>query len=273
MLSIYTYNIFISNQPLDSFYTYNIKSNYIIYLFNYSQKDSMNKVSKVSLSLGLALATCLTLVNTANAAEITGTKRATVNWSGVLNAESYNIYYKEVSDMGYVHSVRDLSKDSRSYTIEYLKNNGNYIYKLCAVNGSKVEFWCSGDRRLFGKVATVRRVVATTPVVVSTTSQVVVPVGVAVGGGELVTVSKNYRQATVTWMTNPNAQHYYIYYKKASDATWTHSVFGMNADATNYTINYLDFVKYEYKVVALDGAFKPIAESAVYVLRTVPMRW
>lgn len=234
----------------------------------------MNKVSKVSLSLGLALATCLTLANSANAAEITGTKSATINWSGVLNAESYNIYYKEAGDMGYVHSVRDLSKDSRNYTIGYLKNKGNYIYNLCAVNGSKVEFWCSGDRRLSGKVVAAKKLVAKAPVaVVSTTAQVVVPVGAAVGGGEVVTVAKNYRQATVSWMTNPNAQHYYIYYKKASDTTWAYSVFGMNADATNYTINYLDPVKYEYKVVALDGAYKPIAESAVYALRTVPMRW
>jgi hypothetical protein len=243
-----------------------LKLRYIFIIF--LQKNSMNKVTKTSLSLGLAIAACLTFSQSAQAAEITGTRRATINWFGVQNAESYNIYYKEVGEAGYSSAVRDLSKDSRSITINYLKNKGSYVYNLCAVDGNKVEFWCTGARKLVGSVSA--KQLAPSTIAVKTVKPVA-----AVGGSDIAVTQRavtSYHQATVTWMKNQDAQHYYIYYKKVSDATWTHSVFGMNADATNYTINYLDPVKYEYKVVALDGAYKPIAESVVYALKTVSMR-
>ena len=233
----------------------------------------MNKVSKVTLSLGLAVAACFTLTQSAQAAEITGTRRATINWFGVQNAESYNIYYKEVGEAGYSNAVRDLSRDSRSITVNYLKNKGSYVYNLCAVDGNKVEFWCTGARKLVGAVSAKHLAVA--PVTTNNANLVTISpsAGAVVVGNNVTVVNKNYRQATVTWMKNPTAEHYYIYYKKVGDTTWTHSVYGMNADATNYTINYLDNAKYEYVVVALDGNYKPIAESAVYSLKTTPMRY
>ena len=185
-----------------------------------------------------------------NAAEVTGHKSATLRWNGVTGAESYNIYYKEKTDASFVHAVRDLNKDSRQYTIGYLKSKGVYEYKICAVKGDKTEFWCSNTFAL-GKTTLAKTSEAKKEVVNVPSKNVIT----------------GYAKATVKWSENEKAEHYYIYYRKVGEANWTHSVIGLDHNSKQYTINYLDKAAYEYQLVAVDGNYKPIAWSAVMRLK------
>ena len=204
---------------------------------------------KISLSLGLILAAGIFLAVPSYAAEITGTRKATVKWNGIKEAESYNIYYKEAKETSFVHAVRDLSKDSRSLTINYLKNKGSYVYRLCAVDNKKVEFSCTGIRNLVGTT------IANSSVIV--TEKTIVQAPVVTGS----------RQATVSWEGNEKAEHFYILYRKSNESVWTHSVFNLDHNSRSFTIKYLDNVDYEYQIVALDGDYKPIGYSQIFRIK------
>jgi fibronectin type 3 domain-containing protein len=220
------------------------------------------RINKLFGSLLLGVVFFGLTTTAAEAAEITGYRSATVRWSGVVDAESYNIYYKEKYEASYSHSVRDLAKDSREYTIGYLKNQGTYVYKLCAVKGDKTESWCS-QTMVLGKGTVVAAAHVAAPTVTTAAAATVVEPKVVTG----------HDQSTVVWAFNDKAEHFYIFYRKLGEANWTHSVFGLNYGSTQYTIRYLDRVAYEYQVVALDGNYKPIEWSAIGRLNRTPMVW
>ncbi|HZE87393.1 MAG TPA: fibronectin type III domain-containing protein [Methylomirabilota bacterium] len=69
--------------------------------------------------------------------------QATVSWTPVTDAVSYNIYYKQVSDTKYMHAVRKIPTNVTTYTISYLKKNETYQYRVSAVDASGKEFWWS----------------------------------------------------------------------------------------------------------------------------------
>ena len=200
------------------------------------------RINKLFGSLLLGVIFFGLAATSASAAGITGTKKVSVRWTGIKEAESYNIYYKEKYESGFTHAVRDLSKDSREYTIGYLKNSVKYVYKLCAIKGDKTEFWCSQTMTL-GKGVTAEKTIINK------------------------TISSSARQSTVSWVPNEKAEHYYVFYKKVGEKKWTHSVIGLDHSSTSYTIKYLDNVAYQYQLVAVDGNYKPIAWSQVKMLR------
>jgi hypothetical protein len=69
--------------------------------------------------------------------------QATVSLPQVSGATSYNIYYKQVSDPTFIHAVRNIPTNMKSYTISYLKKNTTYNYKISAADFKGSEFWWS----------------------------------------------------------------------------------------------------------------------------------
>lgn len=72
---------------------------------------------------------------------------AMVSWQPVAGAVSYNIYYGLTTDKKFTNAVRQIPATATSYTIQYLKKNVNYTYKVSAVgldiHGNKTETWFS----------------------------------------------------------------------------------------------------------------------------------
>jgi hypothetical protein len=67
--------------------------------------------------------------------------QATIQISPVLNASSYNIYYKQSGDQNFTNAVRNIPSNVQSYTISYLKRNVEYQYVVATVvNGKEVSF-------------------------------------------------------------------------------------------------------------------------------------
>ncbi|MCL5438766.1 MAG: fibronectin type III domain-containing protein [Patescibacteria group bacterium] len=67
--------------------------------------------------------------------------KATINWQNSAGTRCYRIYYKESSSKTWQHAVRckDLSANSYSYTIQYLKPNTLYTYDVAAVDYNNKE--------------------------------------------------------------------------------------------------------------------------------------
>lgn len=61
----------------------------------------------------------------------------------IPGAVKYNIYYKATTEANYTNAVRNISANTTSYTISYLKKNTQYQYKISALGANGKEFWWS----------------------------------------------------------------------------------------------------------------------------------
>lgn len=66
-----------------------------------------------------------------------------VYWGRIDGAASYNVYYKKKTDGDFVHAVRNLSFETTSYTLQYLRKGSDYEYKVAAVDAQGKEYWWS----------------------------------------------------------------------------------------------------------------------------------
>lgn len=67
-----------------------------------------------------------------------------ITWNGVPGKFGYNIYYKTDRDTRWTHSVRNLPRESISYTINYLRKDTTYLYEVKAYEFNQKESWSSG---------------------------------------------------------------------------------------------------------------------------------
>lgn len=65
----------------------------------------------------------------------------TVRWFGAPGAKGYNIYYKTSGEKNWSNAVRELPKEARDYTINYLAKNKKYEYSVKAYDWQKKEYW------------------------------------------------------------------------------------------------------------------------------------
>ncbi len=72
--------------------------------------------------------------------------KATISMPNVLQATSYNVYFKEVSSKTFNHASRNISITDKKHKIYFLKKNVQYKYKISAVDASGKEFWWSPVR-------------------------------------------------------------------------------------------------------------------------------
>lgn len=108
----------------------------------------MNKITKISLSVGSFLVLSSFFAPSISAANTASYYQVKVKWQSVAGASYYNIYYKEKGAKNFNHAVRLLPANSVSYTIGYLRKGVVYQYNLAAVNDAKVEYWWSGLKTL-----------------------------------------------------------------------------------------------------------------------------
>lgn len=69
--------------------------------------------------------------------------QSTITLPHVADASSYNIYYSPASNGSFPYSVRNISNDTSSYTISYLRKDIVYQYKISALNKTGKEIWWS----------------------------------------------------------------------------------------------------------------------------------
>lgn len=69
--------------------------------------------------------------------------QTTISLPHTTGAAFYNVYYKPVSDAEFIHALRNISGNSRTVTISYLKKKTDYVYMVSAVDSSGKEFWFS----------------------------------------------------------------------------------------------------------------------------------
>lgn len=100
-------------------------------------------VSVFVLFAGFSLVSSNRSMRTVLGVSTSAYRSATISWKSVAGASGYNIYYKQQSDKGYMHSVRGISASSISYTINYLKKDQSYQYIIKAFSSSGNEFWSS----------------------------------------------------------------------------------------------------------------------------------
>lgn len=207
----------------------------------------MSKLPKYCLVLFFLflLIPLLTRAADVNAAEPRTNTSAVVSWQGVDGAFSYNIYFKEMGESNYTHAAADLPADARSFTLEFLKSGVKYIYKIAAVNGEGKEFWFSEEKSFFSGAAAV----------VSPVSPVVKTRG----------ESNATTSATASWLKQPKAEYYNIYYKEVGEPAYTHAVARLPREATSLKINFLKKgVGYRYQVAAFyDGAEHWLGEKVL----------
>src|SRR5260221_1641225 len=55
----------------------------------------------------------------------------------VLDAKSYNIYYRQTGQQSFTNAVRNIPANVHIYTISYLKKNTPYQYRISAVKNGK----------------------------------------------------------------------------------------------------------------------------------------
>lgn len=108
----------------------------------------MNKITKISLSIGSFLLLSSFFAPSVFAAGTPSYKQATVKWRSVSGARNYNIYYKEAGAKNFNYSVIMLPANAVSYTIGYLRKGVVYQYNLAAVNDAGAEYWWSGLKTL-----------------------------------------------------------------------------------------------------------------------------
>ena len=70
-------------------------------------------------------------------------QQAIIPLPSVTGAIKYNIYYKSSADPSFIDAVRGVNSKFVDYTINYLKMNTSYQYKISAVNKHGAEFWWS----------------------------------------------------------------------------------------------------------------------------------
>lgn len=108
----------------------------------------MNKITKISISVGTLLALATFAAQGAFATGQVAYSWAKVMWNSAPGAKWYNIYYKESGDKKWTHAVRRLPWNATSYTINYLKRGTVYWYNVSALNDAGKEYWWSGDKKL-----------------------------------------------------------------------------------------------------------------------------
>lgn len=108
----------------------------------------MNRLTKISLSLGGALALLTLVSQNVFAAGTVNTASGKATWNTVSGVKYYNIYYKEAGDKKFTHAVRNLPQNSTSFTISHLKNGVTYWYNVSALNDAGTEFWWSRLKKL-----------------------------------------------------------------------------------------------------------------------------
>ncbi|MEK7571867.1 MAG: fibronectin type III domain-containing protein [Patescibacteria group bacterium] len=65
--------------------------------------------------------------------------QAIVGWDVEPKATAYNVYYKEVGDDAFSNAVQ-VPAPSNTHTIQFLKKNGNYLYRVAAVDAKGSEY-------------------------------------------------------------------------------------------------------------------------------------
>ncbi len=68
---------------------------------------------------------------------------ATVQLPRLPGAVSYNIYYRKSGDHTFTSAVRNISPETSSYIISYLRKGVSYEYQVSAENDKGSEFWFS----------------------------------------------------------------------------------------------------------------------------------
>ncbi len=85
--------------------------------------------------------------------------------------------------------------------------------------------------------------------------------------------NQNYNQATASWKLVTGAVCYNIYYKRATDPNWKHSVPCLPNNMWKYTIKALkQNVSYVYSVYALDSSGKEFSWTKTANLITSPQQ-
>jgi len=73
--------------------------------------------------------------------------QATASWANASWANGYNVYYKLTTDTKYTNAVRGLPQTSTTYTIQYLKKDAQYVYRVAGVVKGK-EVWITPQQPL-----------------------------------------------------------------------------------------------------------------------------
>lgn len=182
--------------------------------------------------LFLAVGVGLGLMRTQNSSNVLGTvvgvESKEICWHGIKDADKYQVYFGQSSTGNKDTGIyAGLDNRSKCVKLSYLKPCTEYIWNLNRLDGGKWTWQWESDQRFStgGKCDTLEAI----------------PTSTIVGNGK----------GMVTWNVADGATKYYIYYRPAGDANWSHSV-EVGPNATNYTINYLDTNRsYNYRVAAL----------------------
>lgn len=73
---------------------------------------------------------------------------ATIQLPQINGVNSYNVYYKAVSDPTFIHAARNIPATSTYYTLSYLRKGTLYEYRVSAVDNTGTEIWFSDIKQV-----------------------------------------------------------------------------------------------------------------------------
>ena len=194
----------------------------------------MKNFKQVVAIIVLVLISGLTVAKNALAADIVGNESYDISWHGISDALQFQLFMGQADQNRKDTVIIDgLDNRSRSLTINYLKPCTTYVWNLFANKGSMWKWVWESDQSFTtgGTCPNGKNMSQPTAKIVGTSS------------------------ATATWTPIDGADHYNVYYRTASDSSYT-SALTVPADGSSVMINYLGSGAYYYKVAGVIGGGK-----------------
>ncbi|WP_168206090.1 fibronectin type III domain-containing protein [Geobacter sp. FeAm09] len=183
-------------------------------------------------------------------AAVGGAGQATISWTAVSNATSYNIYYATTSGVTTATGTK-IANATTPYVQTGLSASTTYYYVVTAVNST-------------GESVASAQASATTNAAVPTPTAPAAPTGVTATGGT--------KQVTISWPAVTGATSYNIYYATTSGVSKTNGTKITGATSPAVQTGLADATTYYYVVTAVNSTGESAAsvQVAATTLAAVP---
>ncbi len=175
-----------------------------------------------------------------------GDAQATVSWTAVTGATSYNVYYKTTAGVTKVNGTKAANAVSGN-AITGLTNGTAYYFAVTAVNAG-------GESAVSSEV--------------SATPQVSAP-----GAPTAISATSGDAQATVSWTAVTGATSYNVYYKTTAGVTKVNGIKVTNAASGGAVTGLTNEVIHYFVVTAAGPGGESVISAEVYAKPSSPGTW